>query len=895
MNRNSAVASRLQAGGVILGTIRALRGPNVHAVCPVLVGEIHVGIYEDLPSSGFPGLRERLTSWLPGLSRHECSVGRPGGFLERIRRGTYLAHIVEHVGLELQNHVGFDVSFGRARGAGRRGVYRIVMEYQEEEPALAALRFAPSLAVAAMHADPFDASAGIEALRKVADEHRLGPSTQAIVEAARRRGIPVVRLTPRRSLVQLGYGVHQKRIQASETSLTSSIAVEVCQEKPLTNRMLSTVGVPIPPGRLVPDAGEAWQAACDIGLPVVVKPADGNQGRGVSVRLRAEQEVRDAFHLARRHGEVLVERCLDGDDYRLLVVNGVMVAAARRDPPCVIGDGRRSVRELVAEINRDPRRRAGHSAVLTEIPLDEVARMALAQQRLDPETVPAAGARVALRSNGNLSTGGTAADVTAEVHPANAQLAELAAQVLALDVAGVDLICRDIRRPLHEQDGAVVEVNAAPGLRMHLHPSSGQPRDVASPIVEMLYPEGSPSRIPIVAVTGTNGKTTVTRLIAHLHETGHKVVGMTTTEGTWIDGRRVLEGDCSGPRSARAVLLHPRVEIAVLETARGGIMREGLGFDRCRVGVVTTLSADHLGQDGIATLEELALVKQVVVEAVERGGSAVLSAEEPLVAEMAAATRARVIYFAHDGDHPVIRAHRQSGGWSVYVRDGSITLDEAGQAVPLVALDRLGFTGRGAVRFEVSNALAAVAAGWGCGLNPALVVRALTTFDTSMVPGRFNLLELHGVQVVLDYGHNAAAMRALGQALESLGPRRTTMVLGLPGDRRDADLLATFDETVPFVNRYVIHDLLDRRGRAPCEVPEMLAARVPAETPCTLATAQREAIQQAWTALRPGERLVVIADVVEETLDTLAALGAEGRPDGACQSPVAPRGMRAMA
>ncbi|HLM46728.1 MAG TPA: cyanophycin synthetase, partial [Myxococcaceae bacterium] len=570
----------------------------------------------------------------------------------------------------------------------------------------------------------------------------LGPSTRAIVDAARRRGIPVRRLTPTGSLVQLGYGVHQKRILASQTSDTSALAVEICQEKPLTNRVLRNVGISVPEGQTVRSADEAWEVAQDLGLPVILKPEAGNQGKGVMVNLRSEAEVRAAYEVASQfQGDVLVERHIEGADYRLLVVNGKMVAAARREPAQVIGDGEHTVEQLVAVANQDPRRRPGHSSSLTRIRLDDAARVVLSQQGLTVESVPERGQLVKLRQNCNLSTGGTATDVTDEVHPSNAQMAELAAQVLNLDVAGIDLLCKDISRPLGEQGGAIVEVNAAPGLRMHLEPTSGIPRDVGVPIVESLYPAGAPSRIPLIAVTGTNGKTTVTRLVAHMFETAHLSVGMTSTDGTYIRHERILEGDCSGPKSAQAILLHPRVEVAVLEVARGGILREGLGFDWCSVGIVTNVSPDHLGQGGIDTLEQLARVKQVVIESVAKDGAAVLNADDPLVAEMAAAAKGRVVYFARSPENSVLQAHLAQGGSGVFVDNGAIVTVREGRRQVLIELERVGFTAGGALRFQVENALAATAAAWAAGLNPALIVRALTTFRTDMktTPGRFNL------------------------------------------------------------------------------------------------------------------------------------------------------------
>jgi cyanophycin synthetase len=874
----------LEAHGVRVVDIRMMRNHNLFAYMPVMRAEMDIGAYDERPSSEFPGFIERLLLWLPGLKEHACSVGRPGGFVERLGRGTYLPHIVEHVTLELQNRMGFDVTFGRARGTGKRGVYQVVVSYREPEPAKAAFFTAIAGVLAAMHGEPFDYAGETEKLLEIADDYRLGPSTGAVVKAARRKNIPVLRLMPTGSLVQLGYGIHQKRIIASETSRTSAIAVELCQEKPLTNHMLRAVGVPVPEGRTVRSPEEAWAAAQDIGMPVVIKPEDGNQGKGVTVHLTTEADVRAAYELAAAYGRVLVERHVQGHDFRLLVVNGKMVAAARRDPASVTGDGVHTVEELVAETNKDPRRRPGHSSHLTHITLNEAADLVLKQQGLTRASVPARGHVVRLRTNANLSTGGTATDMTDEVHPKNAQLAELAAQILALDVAGIDVLCEDIRRPLREQGGAIVEVNAAPGLRMHLSPTSGSPRDVGKPIVEMLYPDGATGRIPILAVTGTNGKTTVTRLIAHMFQTAKKTVGVTSTEGTYIGQDRIMEGDCSGPRSAEAILLHPRVEVAVLETARGGILREGLAFDAASVGVVTNISADHLGIGGINTLEELARVKQVVIEAVAKDGHGVLNADDPLVAEMAAACSGKVVYFSMNPKNPVLTAHLAEGGAAVFVQDDAILLHSDGVTTSLVELERVAFTAGGKIRFQVQNALAATAAAWAQGLNPAIIVRALTTFrtDTSIVPGRFNVLEIGGVQVVLDYGHNPAAMEALGQALGALGERRTVLVIGLPGDRRDEDLRDTMRRAGSFSHLVLLHDLEDRRGRSVDEVPNLLRTVVPQGVPTEILANQRAAIQRAWQLVKPGERLVVIADIVDEALATLQSLSSRTGEEEHC-------------
>jgi cyanophycin synthetase len=878
----------MQTHGVTVQQLKVLRGPNLYAYMPILHIVLDIGPYEEQGSDSFPGFVERLTAWLPGLQKHQCSVGRPGGFIERLIRGTYLAHICEHVTLELQSVMGFDVAFGRARGTGKRGVYNVLIAYEEEGPAKAAFEVALRMTLAAMHDEPFDAQAEIERLVSLADEYRLGPSTGAIVKAAKARNIPILRLKPTGGLVQLGYGLYQKRIQASETSHTSSIAVELCQEKPLTNRMLRSVGVPVPDGRVVHSADDAWETAREVGLPVVVKPADGNQGKGVAAQLTKEADVRNAYVIASAFGQVMVERFIEGQDHRLLVVNGKLVAAARRDPAMVVGDGKHTVEELVEIVNQDPRRRPGHSSILTRITLDDSAALTLSQQNMTFDSVPKKGQVVKLRQNSNLSTGGTATDVTDDVHPTNARLAELAAQILALDVAGIDILCHDISRPLGEQNGAIVEVNAAPGLRMHMYPTSGQPRNVGQAIVEMLYPENSPSRIPIIAVTGTNGKTTVTRLISHMYDTAHRVVGMTCTDGTYINKELIMKGDCSGPKSAQAILLHPRVEVAVLETARGGILREGLAFDRCTIAVVTNVTSDHLGLGGINTVEETARVKQVVVEAVSKDGAAVLNAEDPLVAEMAAATDARIVYFAMDPHNHILSAHVGENGWCVYVENNAIVLATTEAKVELVELDRVPFTLGGKVRFQVMNALAATAAAWAAGLNPAMIVRALTTFKTdfSTVPGRFNVQEINGIQLIFDYGHNVGAIKALGEAVSALEPRHTIMAITLPGDRRDEDIVETTRATLGYVDEYIFYDSDDRRGREPGEITRLMSEPILRQIPREIASGQHEGISKAWRRAQRGDRLIVICEEVDESWAVLQELVHARTEDSSCEIPI---------
>src|SRR3569623_1169271 len=693
--------------------ILSLRGPNIWANFPVLEAWVDLEELKDSPSNELPGFNERLMSWLPTMIEHRCSIGERGGFFERLRRGTWPGHILEHVTLELQSLAGSEVGYGRARETSQEGVYKVVIEYQDEAFAKACIEAGLELVLSAIYDRPYDVKAEIARLSELNQDVRLGPSTRAIVNAAVKRGIPARRLNEG-NLVQLGYGAKQRRILAGETDRTGAIAESIAQDKDLTRSLLRSVGVPTPEGRPVTDADDAWAAAQEIGLPVVVKPRYGNQGRGVAAYLTTEEQVRAAYVAARQEGSsIVVERFISGADHRLLIVGDKLVAAARREPAHVIGDGVHTVAELVDQVNADPRRGNDHATPLSRIRLDSIAKGVLSEQQLAPDSVPAAGTKVLIRRNGNLSSGGTATDVTDLVHPDVAARAIDAAKVVGLDIAGIDVLAGDISRPLVEQKGAVVEVNAGPGLRMHIEPSVGTPRAVGEAIIDLMFEPGETGRIPIVAVTGTNGKTTTTRFIAHLFASQGAHVGMTCTDGIFIDGRRIDTGDCSAPQSARAVLMNPRVEAAVLETARGGILREGLGFDLCDVAVVTNLAdGDHLGAGDIQTLEDLARVKRTVVEALSPSGTAVLKADDPLVAAMAEKCPGSVIFFSQRADDPMIAAHRHKNGRVLFVRDGQMIAAEGAHETPIISLARVPLPHRGRVGFQVENALATAGAGW---------------------------------------------------------------------------------------------------------------------------------------------------------------------------------------
>jgi cyanophycin synthetase len=865
--------------------VLALRGPNVWANSPVLEVWVDLGPWKDSPSNTLPGFNDRLMGWLPTMIEHHCGIGERGGFFQRLRTGTYLGHILEHVTLELQSLAGVEVGYGRARETSEEGVYRVVFKYKDESLARACVATSRELILAAIEDRPFDVKGEIERLRDMAHDVMLGPSTNAIVEAARSRGIPTRRLN-NMSLVQLGYGAKQRRIQAAETSRTGAIAEEIAQDKDLTRTLLRAVGVPVADGRPVENAEDAWEAAEDIGVPVVVKPRDGNKGRGVATNLSTRQQVIAAYDAALLESrDVIVERFAPGHDYRVLVVGGRVVAAARREPAQVCGDGAHTIRQLIAIVNEDPRRADGHATVLSKIKLDAVSLGVVAEQGYTPDSVPPAGSVVLIRRNGNLSTGGTAIDVTERVHPQVAARAVEAAAVVGLDIAGIDVIAMDISRPLEEQRGIIVEVNAAPGLRMHLEPSVGVSRPVGEAIIATLFPDGEDGRIPIAAVTGVNGKTTTTRFINHILKGQGLRVGMTCTDGIYLDGRRIDCGDCSGPQSARSVLMNPNIDAAVFETARGGIIREGLGFDRCDVAVVTNIgSGDHLGLGDINTTEALAKVKRCIVDVVPPNGRAVLNANDPLVVAMEPHCAGAICYFALDGNHPVIVRHRAAGGQALFVRNQTIVLAEGENEEPLLALERVPLTRDGMVDFHVENTLAAIGAALGLKVPKEVICARAETFaaDMEKVPARFNVLEIKGATVVVDYGHNVDALAALIKVLEKYPHQRRTCVYSTAGDRRDCDMVAqgkllgdSFDRVILYEDHYL-------RGRPQGQIIALFRQGVEqggrAKAIEELHGADA-AVEAALRTAQPGDLMLVQADTVDETMQFIRNYVASLTPD----------------
>jgi cyanophycin synthetase len=845
--------------------VRALRGPNLWSH-HTSVEAIVACTPEEESIGALSGFETRLRALFPQIGQLQ-----PTGHDDTVP----LAHVLEVAALALQAEAGCPVTFSRTTATLERGIYQVVVEYSEEDVGRLALTLAEQLIQAARDDQPFELEAALAELRELDEDVRLGPSTGSIVYAGVARGIPYRRLTEG-SLVQFGWGSRQRRIQAAEIDATGAIAETIAQDKELTKKLLDAAGVPVPLGRVVLDADDAWEAAQEIGQPVVIKPKDGNQGKGVTVNVTTREQLTAGFHAASEfRDDIMVEKYLPGHDFRLLVIGNKLVAAARRDPPHVVGDGRSTVRQLVDTVNLDPRRGSGHATSLTKIRFDDIALASLAKQGYDADSIPPKGQRVTLRNNANLSTGGSATDVTDDVHPEVAARAIAAAHMVGLDICGVDLVCDSVLKPIEEQGGGIVEVNAAPGLRMHISPSFGKGRAVGEAIISSMFKDGDDGRIPVVAVTGTNGKTTTVRLIAHLLASSGLRTGMTNTDGVYIQGRRIDSGDCSGPRSARNVLLHPDVDAAVFETARGGMLREGLAFDRCQVAVVTNIGAgDHLGLNYITTLEDLAVLKRVIVQNVAPGGMAVLNAADPMVAAMADTTKGDVTFFAQDGTHPVMSMHRAKGKRIVFVEDGMLVA-AAGKDMHKVPLADIPLTRGGTIGFQVENVMAAVGAAWAVGVPWEAIRLGLSTFkgESDNAPGRFNVFDYRGATVIADYGHNPDAISALVNAVEAMPAKRRLVLISGAGDRRDQDISQQTEILGGAFDDVLLYQDQCQRGRADGEVIALLRAG--------LAGAGRTshveeingefiAIDRALARLSSGDLALILIDQVDEALAHIA-------------------------
>ncbi|HEX8783148.1 MAG TPA: cyanophycin synthetase, partial [Steroidobacteraceae bacterium] len=820
---------------------------------------------------------------LPGLAEHGCSYREPGGFLRRMREGegTWLGHVLEHVAIELQNIAGEAVTFGKTRGTATPGVYTVVYEYVQRDEGIAAgelgLRLLCSLLPTELRPEGsvpegWSFPEARDQYIRFAQRRALGPSTVALVRAAERRGIPWLRLNDQ-SLVQLGHGKYQQRIQATVTGRTPHISVELASDKEETNKILAGLGLPVPQQELVQSETQAVRAARRIGFPVVTKPYNGNHGRGISIRLTTEAEVAHGYNVAREHSRsVVIESFVEGDDHRLLVVNGELVAATRRTPGHVVGDGEHSVAQLIDIVNQDPRRGVGHEKVLTRLELDAQAHKMLERAGLTADTVPEKGRTVYLRSTANLSTGGTATDVTDVIHPDNREMAERAVRAIGLDVGGVDFLSKNITESYRTIGGGICEVNAAPGFRMHVAPSEGTARDVAEPAIDMLFPAGTPARVPIAAITGTNGKTTTARMLAHITKMAGYTPGLTTTDGVYIDGQRTVSGDMTGPVSARMVLADPQIDIAVLETARGGLLRAGMGVNEVNVGAVLNVQPDHLGLKGIETLEQLAEVKRIVVEVAS--DCAVLNADDPLVLKMSGYTEAKhICYVTLNPQHALVREHVRAGGRACALEAGvngqMITLYEKGAHIPLLWTHLIPATLEGRATHNVQNAMFAAAMAFSLGIKLEAIRQGLRTFDSTFfqAPGRMNVFDEHPFKVLFDYGHNAhavATMADLAQRLEVAG--RRIVVLAGPGDRRDEDLIAIARAVAGRFDHYICRRDDNLRDRKSDEVPRIQAAALKAagvpEEAISIIPDEQEAISAALQMGQPGDLLLIFADAL---------------------------------
>lgn len=858
--------------------IRTLRGPNYWSGYwkKLIIMRLDIDDYEQKPTDKLQGFAARMREVMPSLATHGCSYQEEGGFLRRVDEGTYAGHAIEHFALELQTLAGMDTGYGRTRETGDPGVYNVVFSYLEEEVGRFAGRAAVRLFLDLAGETPLEEikvrlATDIQEMREIRENVRFGPSTGSLVDEAESRDIPYIRLNDQ-SLVQLGYGVHQKRIQATTTVNTNMISVDIAGNKHATKTLLGDMGVPVPKGYRIRELDELEGTLERVGFPLVIKPLDGNHGKGATVGIGSLDDARAAFEKAKEYSRwVIVEQQLMGSDYRALVVNNRLIAVAERVPAHVVGDGKSTIQQLIDKTNADPRRGYGHENVLTQIDVDNQTMGCIRQANYELNSVLPKDEVLHLKTTANISTGGTAIDITDEVHPENVFLFERIAKIIGLDVAGIDVIAPNVTEPLSESGGGIIEVNAAPGFRMHLAPSEGIGRNVAEHVIDMLFPPGTPSRIPIIAITGTNGKTTTTRLLAHILKNSGRTVGFTTTDGTYIGNQKIVAGDNTGPVSAQLVLKDPTVDVAVLETARGGIIRSGLGFDHCDIGIVTNIAADHLGLKDVNTLEDLARVKSVVPRAVSKRGYAVLNAEDELVYRMKELVDGRVVCFSMDENNENIRRRAERGRISCVYENGYITILKGKWKVRIEKASNIPLTYGGRAEFMIQNVLAATLACFVHGVSLEDLRVGLTTFNagTAQTPGRLNFVEVGDVTVLMDYAHNPAGLRGLQKFINQLGRKYRTVVINGTGDRRDDDIREfgkiagdTFDRIVIRTGHYL-------RGRTPDELHKLLQEGIAQSenTPTVrIIPDGRAAIHHAIKYGRKGELVVTLADRVPDDI-----------------------------
>lgn len=853
-----------------------MRGPNYWSIRrhKLIVMKLDLQEMEQLPTNKIPGFSERLESLFPSMYDHRCSEDHPGGFFERLKEGTWMGHVIEHVALEIQTLAGMDCGFGRTRGTGEPGVYNVVFSYMEEKVGIYAAKSSVKIVESLIAGTKYDLSEDIQTMREIREEERLGPSTGSIVEEAQNRGIPWIRLN-RNSLVMLGYGVNQKRIQATVTSQTSSIAVEIACDKEDTKNLLEASNIPVPKGRIIYDEEDLKNAIVSIGYPVVLKPINGNHGRGATINIKDWEGAVEALIAAKRISRaVIVEKYITGYDFRVLLINYKFVAAARRTPAMVKGDGKSTIQQLIDIVNSDSRRGYGHEKVLTAIKVDEMTLNILKEKELELDSILPAGKELHLKATANLSTGGTSTDITDLVHPFNVFMCERIARIVGLDICGVDIMTNDISRPLDEDGGAVLEVNAAPGFRMHIAPTEGLPRNVAEPVIDMLYPPGCNARIPIIAVTGTNGKTTTTRLIAHMAKTAGFKVGFTTTDGIYIQNQMVQKGDCTGPISSEFVLKDPTVDFAVLECARGGILRAGLGFHTCDVGVVTNVAADHLGLRDINSLDDMARVKGVIPESIAASGYAILNADDELVVKMANQLKCKVAYFSLNENNPVVLKHCSAGGLAAIAENGFVTISKGNWKIRVDKIVNIPLTFSGKAIFMIQNILPAVLTGFVRNFKMEDIRLALETFIPSPVqtPGRMNLFQFKKYQVMVDYAHNPAGFQAIGKFLERIDAKPKIGVIAGVGDRRDEDIILLGTLAAQMFDEVVVRQDRNLRGRSEKDIIDLMLKGIHQVNPekiVKVIPTEKEAIEYVMKNSKKGSFITICSDVVPDALEQI--------------------------
>ncbi len=856
--------------------IQALRGPNIWSIQRKKLIQMRLDLeeLEQQPTNKIPGFRQRIEAMFPSMFEHRCSEGTPGGFFYRIERGTWMGHVIEHIALEIQTLAGMDTGFGRTRETRSPGIYNVVFSYVEEQVGLYAAEASVAIAEALIAGTDYDLEKDIQKMREIRERVRLGPSTGSLVDEAVARDIPWIRMGSN-SLIQLGYGVNQVRFQATITQNTSSIAVDIACNKELTKKMLDDANIPVPKGDICVDEEDLDAAIARIGYPLVLKPLDGNHGKGASINVKDRATaVAGLAHAQQYSRKVIVEKFITGFDFRVLVINNQVIAAAQRVPAHVKGDGSSTIEQLIAKENLDPRRGYGHENVLTEILIDRDSLDLLEKRGYTLETIPKKGDTVYLKSTANLSTGGTSVDVTEMMHPENVFLCERVARIIGLDVCGIDIMAPNLTQPLKESGGAILEVNAAPGFRMHLAPAEGLPRNVAAPVIDMLYPPGKPSRIPIIAVTGTNGKTTTTRLIAHMVKNAGYRVGFTTSDGIYVQNHMLDKGDTTGPLSAEFILKDPTVEFAVLETARGGILRSGLGFSRCDIAVLTNIAEDHLGLNDIDTLEDLARVKSVVVKSVKRDGWAVLNADNLWCVKIAEDLKCNVAYFSMDENNPVVKAHCKKGGIAAIFENGFITIKKGDWKIRIEKVTHIPITLAGKARFMIENVLAAALAGYLQGFRTENIKLSLETFipSAALTPGRMNIFEFKEYRVMIDFAHNAAGYLAIEELMSNIeSPLKIGIIAGT-GDRRDEDIQECGKIAARMFDHIIIRQEKHLRGRTEQEIIDLLIAgirEVDKNLKYEVVPKEVEALKHAMNMAEPGTFITALSDVIDNAIQVV--------------------------